>query len=373
MARLVIEHLTKDFPVTGGGQVRAVNNLSLTVEEAEWLVLVGPSGCGKTTTLRLAAGLENPDRGKITLDGRALASVPPRDRDIAMVFQNPALYPHLSVFENMAFGLRARRVPMAERQERVRAMAAMLGLADCLERCPMELSGGQRQRVALGRALVRRPGLLLLDEPLSNLDLQTRALLRTQLLELRGRLDITALYVTHDQHEAMTLGTRIGVLRLGALQQIGTARQLYDFPAKMFVAGFLGAPPMNFLRGSIVRPGARLAFQADNSKDLPPLPLPAEQVVRLEPWLHRPVVMGIRPEHLILGQPAAVEPWPASVEAVEELGAERLVRLTLGNEKVVARVAANESYSMGEHVAVRFEAQHLRWFDPDTEAAISLA
>ncbi len=374
MARLVIERLTKDFPVTGGGQVRAVNDLSLTVEESEWLVLVGPSGCGKTTTLRLAAGLEEPDSGTITLDGRPLDSIPARDRDIAMVFQNPALYPHLSVFENMAFGLCIRHVPKTERLERVRAAAGMLGIADCLDRKPMELSGGQRQRVALGRALVRQPKLLLLDEPLSNLDAQTRAQLRTELLELRGRLATTVLYVTHDQHEAMTLGTRVGVLRLGALQQIGTARQLYDFPATMFVAGFLGAPPMNFLPGKVVRLAGGLEFQSESGKDLASLPLsrPAQQSTRLESWLHRPVVLGIRPEHLVLSRSSTAQPWQAIIEAIEELGPDKHVHLALGSAKVVARAAASEIFQTGERLGVGFEARHTRWFDPETEAAISL-
>lgn len=374
MARLVIEHLTKDFPVTGGGQVRAVNDLSLTVEESEWLVLVGPSGCGKTSTLRLAAGLEEPDTGSITLDGRLLGSLPARDRDIAMVFQTPALYPHLSVFENMAFGLRIRRVPKEERLERVRATAGILGIGDCLQRKPMQLSGGQRQRVALGRALVRRPKLLLLDEPLSNLDPQTRAQLRTELLELRGRLSATALYVTHDQHEAMTLGTRVGVLRLGALQQIGSARLLYDHPANMFVAGFLGSPPMNFLRGRVVRLPDGPAFQSEAGKALAPLalPLPAPQSGRLEALLHRPVVLGIRPEHLNMIRTPDAQPWPAVVEAIEELGPDKQVHLSVGGDKVVARIPSSETVRVGERVNLSFDVEQARWFDPQTKSAISL-
>ncbi len=374
MARLVLEHLTKVFPAPGGGQVRALDDLSLTVEESEWLVLVGPSGCGKTTTLRLAAGLEDPTSGTITIDGRRLDTIAARERDLAMVFQSPALYPHLSASENMAFGLRIRRVPRAERLERVRAAAEMLGVADCLDRKPMDLSGGQRQRIALGRALVRRPKLLLLDEPLSNLDPHTRAQLRAQLLELRGRLATSALYVTHDQDEAMTLGTRLGVLWKGALQQIGTARQLYDWPANIFVAGFLGSPPMNFLRGTLVRLSSGLGFRGGNQlESAPPLPLylPEPVSASLQPWADRTVVLGIRPEHVTLTDPGTHrELLQAEVEAVEELGAEKHMHLKMGAEKIVARTGLEAGFQTGQRVGVQFNSAALRWFSSETGAAI---
>ena len=246
MAQVVIEHLTKVFAGESGEPVRAVDGLSLVVEDREFLVLVGPSGCGKTTTLRLIAGLEEPTHGTISIGGRPVTNLPPKARDVAMVFQNPALYPHMTAYDNIAFGLTLRKCPKAEIQRRVMEAAELLGLNGCLPRRPQELSGGQRQRVAIGRAIVRRPALFLFDEPLSNLDAPLRAQMREEIARLHTQLGATMIYVTHDQVEAMTLGGRVAVLQAGVLQQVGPPVELYRHPANAFVARFIGALPMNF-------------------------------------------------------------------------------------------------------------------------------
>jgi multiple sugar transport system ATP-binding protein len=246
MAQVVIESLCKAFKGPGGEVIQAVDNVSLVVEEREFLTLVGPSGCGKTTTLRLLAGLEEADSGNISIDGKFVTDSEPKERDVAMVFQNPALYPHMSVFENMAFGLKLRKCPRAEIERRVSAAAELLGLNGSLKRRPEELSGGQRQRVAIGRAIVRRPRIFLLDEPLSNLDAPLRAQMRDEIARLHAELVPTMIYVTHDQIEAMTLGQRVAVMHNGKIQQLGTPEEIYRRPVNAFVAGFIGAMPMNF-------------------------------------------------------------------------------------------------------------------------------
>src|SRR5437660_1156854 len=267
MARVVLEGLTKVFGGSGGGQIRAVDHATLALEEKELLVLVGPSGCGKTTMLRLIAGLETPTSGKVVIDGEVLNEVPPGDRDLAMVFQNYALYPHMTVHENMAFGLRLRKVARAEIEKRVAMMAERLELMDCLHRQPEELSGGQRQRVALGRALVRRPKVLLLDEPLSGLDLRLREQMRGEIARLHRELELTMLYVTHDQSEAMCLGQRIAVMKEGAIQQVASPTDLYQHPENHFVAGFFGSPAMNFFHGTVAANGAGLILQEQGASD----------------------------------------------------------------------------------------------------------
>src|SRR5436309_7043550 len=260
MARVVLENLSKRFTGPGGETIRALDKASLAIEERELLVLVGPSGCGKTTTLRLIAGLEEPTSGTVAIDGQVVNPVPPQDRDIAMVFQNYALYPHMSVYENMAFGLKLRKCPRAETDRRVKAAAELLGLTACLERKPQALSGGQRQRVALGRAIVRQPKVFLFDEPLSNLDPQMRAQMRAEISRLHRRLASTMIYVTHDPVEAMTLGERIAVMREGAIQQVAAPMELYRRPANLFVAGFIGWPPMNLFLGTVLEKGRALFF-----------------------------------------------------------------------------------------------------------------
>ena len=306
MAQVVLERLSKVFQGPGGESIRAVDNLCLVVEDQELLVLVGPSGCGKTTTLRLIAGLEEPTGGAISINGQVVTGLPPKERDIAMVFQNHALYPHMSVYENMAFGLKLRHYPKAEIDQRVRDAAQILELADCLDRKPAAISGGQRQRVALGRAIVRRPRVFLLDEPLSNLDAQTRLQMRTEISRLHARLGSTMIYVTHDQFEALTLGHRVAVMKDGVIQQVAAPMDFYQQPANLFVAGFVGSPPMNFLHGTLLTKGDTVFFQeqaAGNPALSKPLSiqLDAGSVPTLRPYSGKGVVLGIRPEDIACG------------------------------------------------------------------------
>jgi len=296
---LTFDHVTKIFP----GDTVAVNDFSLSVEDGEFMILVGPSGCGKTTALRMVAGLEKITSGTISIGDRVINDVSPRDRDIAMVFQNYALYPHMTVYKNLAFGLKQRRVPKGEIGARVSGVSSMLGLDDLLGRRPAQLSGGQRQRVAMGRALVRQPAAFLLDEPLSNLDAKLRVQVRGDLKRLHQRMDITTVYVTHDQVEAMTLGDRVAVMAGGVLQQLGPPQDVYDFPVNLFVAGFIGSPPMNLLRAT-----ARGGIATAGDLSLP-----------IAGLADGDVVVGLRPEHLRLAQ----EGRPAmefAVEVVEPLG-----------------------------------------------------
>lgn len=293
MAAVHLERLRKAFP-TPRGSVRAVDELTLAAEDRELLVLVGPSGCGKTTTLRMVAGLEQPTAGRIEIDGRDVSSVPPRDRDIAMVFQHDSLYPHMNVFRNIAFGLKMRRVDKGEIRRRVDEAAGLLGLQDLLERKPAALSGGERRRVALGRAVVRRPNVFLLDEPLSNLDAVLRLQMRTEIKLLQRRLATTMIYVTHDQEEAMTLGDRIAVMRGGALLQCGPPLEVYDCPANRFVAGFIGTPPMNFLRGRLRGQGPGRRFE---SADIG-LSWPSGDQATDAAMAVGEVFLGIRPQHV---------------------------------------------------------------------------
>ncbi len=266
VAKVVIENLVKVYPEKTGPGVRAVNGINLTIEDREFIVLVGPSGCGKTTTLRMIAGLEEISGGTIAIDGQIVNHVLPKDRDIAMVFQNYALYPHMSVYDNMAFGLKLRKLPKSEIDVRVREAAAMLGLESYLDRKPKALSGGQRQRVAVGRAIVRKPKVFLFDEPLSNLDAKMRVSTRAEISRLHARLGATMIYVTHDQVEAMTMGDRICVMKDGNIMQVAEPLTLYNQPANLFVAGFIGSPSMNFFNGTVRRAGNSLAFVEDNSR-----------------------------------------------------------------------------------------------------------
>jgi multiple sugar transport system ATP-binding protein len=400
MARLVVENLTKDFREPGGDTVHALDCLSLSVESGDFLVLAGPSGCGKTTTLRLIAGLEAPSSGTITLDGQPMSGVPPKDRDVAMVFQNSALYPHLSARQNMSFGLMLRKCPRAEIEARVNEAAEMLGLSGCLERKPQALSGGQRQRVALGRALVRRPKLFLFDEPLANLDPQLRLQLRTEISRLHRRLaangaerGVSMIYVTHDHLEAMAIGNRIAVLKDGKLQQLAEPLDLYQRPANLFVAGFIGSPPMNFFKGTLSARNGALFFQeqttapitgperdktvglelrldARDSSTTSPLPRPGP----LNGYLNKAVVLGIRPEDIGIAhdQPGALADASAEavVEAVERTGAETYLQLRGGAGSLVARVPAAECVGPGQRLRLHFELRRALLFDPETEKAI---
>ncbi len=342
-----IAGLSRRFP---GADRDAVSNVTLSVGRAETLCLVGPSGCGKSTTLRIVAGLETPDRGDVAIDGKSMIGVPPQDRDVAMVFQGFALYPHLAVRDILAFPLRMRRVARSERGRLVSETAELLGITRLLDRRPAQLSGGEQQRVAMGRAIVRRPKAFLFDEPLSNLDAALRADLRVELARLLRRLEATALYVTHDQVEAMTLGHRIAVMNGGRLEQLDTPRAIYERPATVFVAGFFGTPPMNLLDahkdGDTARAGA---FG---------LPSPAGAPDEL--------ILGVRPEHVTLdgapGAPGTAGVAAAVVVAVEPLGAESHVELTVGGHVLRARVPGFTKLAPGQEVTCSLEPHGVRWF-----------
>ncbi|MGO8678480.1 MAG: ABC transporter ATP-binding protein [Limisphaerales bacterium] len=373
MARVVLESLTKVFP----GPVRAVREVSLAVEEGECLALVGPSGCGKTTLLRMIAGLEEPTSGTVAIDGQGVNNLAAKDRQVAMVFQHHALYPHLSVYENMAFGLRLRKCPRAEIARRVNAAAEALGLTACLNRRPRELSGGQHQRVALGRALVRQPKVFLLDEPLSNLDAPMRAQLRAEFARLQLRLGTTALYVTHDQVEAMMLGRRIAVMKDGVIQQVAEPGVVYRHPANLFVAGFIGFPAMNFFKGRIAQGTGALLFE----EQLPAaaqgglsLPLDKRMAASMTDWAGRDVILGIRPEHIghrtTLSDAPPGQTVEAVVEVVQPMGAESYLNLAGLAQSFVARVPAADPVRARQRVSLVFDMAQAHFFDPATERSL---
>ncbi len=365
MASVTYEHVTKEF-----GDVVAVNDLSLYVDDGEFVVFVGPSGCGKTTALRLLAGLEEVTRGTIMIGDRVVNDVPPKDRDIAMVFQSYALYPHMSVYDNMAFGLKLRKVPKAEIKRRVQEAAEILGIQDLLDRKPRQLSGGQRQRVALGRAIVREPKVFLLDEPLSNLDAKLRIAMRAELTKLHNRLKATFIYVTHDQMEAMTMASRIAVINKGVLQQLDTPQVLYDYPNNMFVAGFIGSPAMNFFKGHLRKADGKLVFDTGAFY----VPIPQERVKACQPYLDKPVILGIRPEDVHNPQfaPPGINAAlvSAKVDVTELMGNEIFLYLVAGPDSFIARVDPRTSFRIGDQVQVAFNMDRFHMFDPDTEAAI---
>ncbi len=370
MASVELKSVSKVFHSRNGEAVYALTNFDLHVADRELVVLAGPSGCGKTTTLRLIAGLEEPTAGSISINQIAMNGVQPQDRDIAMVFQRDALYPHMSVFENLAFGLQLRRAPADEIATRVKATAATLGIAGVLDRFPRELSGGQRQRVALGRAVVRNPKVLLLDEPLSHLDAPTRTEMRREISRVHRQANATVIYVTHDQAEAMTLGQRIVVLREGVVQQIADPMTIYRQPANMFVAGFMGSPPMNLFRGRVVPTGEHFVFEEHNpaavaSSSRLNLALPAERGRRLSRFAEGNVVLGIRPEHVALDGSATNDlAWKPLVENVELLGAETLVHFNTGAHTFVARVEMTACPQPGERVPLHFDLGRTWFFNP---------
>ncbi len=339
----------------------ALEHLDLTIPSGELAVLVGPSGCGKSTTLRIIAGLEEATSGRIFIGDRDVSRVPPSQRDIAMVFQSYALYPHMTVFDNLAFALRIRKLPAHEIATRVQAVAASLGLEEYLERRPKALSGGQRQRVAIGRAVVRDPEVFLFDEPLSNLDAKLRGDMRREIARIHGRSRTTSLYVTHDQIEAMTLADRIVVLRDGVLQQVGTPMEVYDQPANRFVAGFFGTPAMNFLRARIAGGGASLLAQG------PGFEVPIER----RSYTSESVIVGIRPEALALEPRPGTVPLRASVELREMLGAEVLLHLSSDAGALTVRADPRAPARNGDNLTVFFDHQRVHLFDADTEVRLS--
>ena len=365
MARVQLENITKKF-----GAVTAVNNVSLEIPDKQFTVLVGPSGCGKTTALRLIAGLEEASAGDIYIGERRVNDVPPKDRDIAMVFQNYALYPHMTVYDNMAFGLRLRKYPKSEIDRRVKEAAEMLGIGGLLARKPKQLSGGQRQRVALGRAIVREPKVFLMDEPLSNLDAKLRVQTRAEIKKLHARLRTTTVYVTHDQVEAMTMGDRVVVMKDGLVQQVDTPLNLYEKPANLFVAGFIGSPAMNFIDASITEVGGTFRLNADSFQ----VEVPRELAGAVKPWAGKKVVFGIRPEDIadraLAGNANPAWTIRALVDVHEPLGSDVILYLTAGSHSFVARVDAHTQAKMGQTIEVVFDMRKMHLFNPETQEAV---
>jgi multiple sugar transport system ATP-binding protein len=365
MAGVTYDHVTKRF-----GEVVAVNDLNLEVRDKEFLVLVGPSGCGKTTALRLLAGLEEISDGNIYIGDRLVNDVPPKDRDIAMVFQSYALYPHMSVYDNMAFGLKLRKVPKAEIDRRVKEAASILGIEHLIDRKPKQLSGGQRQRVAVGRAIVREPAVFLFDEPLSNLDAKLRVQTRAEISKLHLRLETTFIYVTHDQVEAMTMATRIAVMKDGLLQQLDTPQNLYEHPGNVFVAGFIGSPAMNFFDATLT--GTRDEMYVDGGTFR--VRVPAGKAQALLPFLGKEVIFGIRPEDIHdrdYSPPGiAAAPVQAKVDVTELMGSEVYLYLLTGNKQFVARVDPRTRAHVGGEIGVVMNMDNLHVFDPKTEKAL---
>lgn len=367
MASISLQHIYKIYP----GDVTAVKDFNLEIEDKEFVVLVGPSGCGKSTTLRMIAGLEEISKGELYIGERLVNDVPPKDRDIAMVFQNYALYPHMTVYKNMAFGLELRKTPKDEINKRVREAARSLDIEHLLDRKPKALSGGQRQRVALGRAMVRNPAVFLLDEPLSNLDAKLRASMRTELIQLHQRLGTTFVYVTHDQTEAMTMGDRIVVMKDGLVQQVDTPQNLYDNPCNIFVAGFIGSPQMNFVDGTLEKEGNEYFFSVQGDK----LQIAADKVNdTMANYVGKPVKMGIRPEDIkddaafLAANPKAV--LSAKVQVSELMGSEVYLYLDYKGIRMTARVAPDTTSRTGDEIKIAINTHKIHLFDPETELAV---
>ena len=365
MASVTYDHLSKRF-----GETIAVNDMNIDVADQEFLVLVGPSGCGKTTALRLLAGLEEISDGKIMIGDRIVNDVAPKDRDIAMVFQSYALYPHLSVYDNMAFGLKLRKLPKEDIKRRVNDAADILGIQDLLERKPRQLSGGQRQRVAVGRAIVREPKVFLFDEPLSNLDAKLRVAMRAEISKLHLRLQTTFIYVTHDQVEAMTMATRIAVINKGLLQQVDTPQKLYDSPNNLFVAGFIGSPAMNFFPAKLQKDNGKLMVDTGPFA----VPIPSESAKLYESHIGKNVIFGIRPEDLhdpkFTPPNVHTENVETQVDVTELMGNEIFLHMLSGQNSFVARVDPRSNLRVGEKTQIAFDMDNFHIFDAETEEAI---
>ncbi len=355
MATVDIKNVRKSF-----GSVEVIHGVDITIGDGELVVLVGPSGCGKSTLLRMVGGLEKISSGEILIDERVVNNLPPKERDAAMVFQNYALYPHMTVLDNMGFSLKLRRTDKATIDKRVRETAETLGLTEYLKRYPRQLSGGQRQRVAMGRAIVRDPVLFLFDEPLSNLDAKMRVQMRTEIKELQHRLQTTSIYVTHDQVEAMTMADRIVVLNDGVVEQIGDPLEVYDRPDNTFVAGFIGSPSMNFIEGTVWRPNGQSVFKTVNGTSLPlPPDCAAAEGTK--------IVYGVRPGHLELSEEGALT---ANIHVIEPTGGETLLFGDLGGASICAEVKERVRIKPGERVALRLNAENVHVFDADTQQRI---
>jgi multiple sugar transport system ATP-binding protein len=358
MATVTFDHVTKKY-----GEVTAVDDLDLEIRDGEFMVLVGPSGCGKTTSLRMIAGLEEITAGTLRIGERVVNDVAPKDRDIAMVFQSYALYPHMSVYDNLAFGLKLRKVPKPEIDKRVKEAAETIQLTGLLQRKPKELSGGQRQRVALGRAIVREPAVFLMDEPLSNLDAKLRVQTRAEIARLHQRLKTTIVYVTHDQVEAMTMGQRIAVMSNAQLQQVGPPQELYDHPANQFVAGFIGSPAMNFVEMTVTGAGDAATLEAPAIS----ITLPTAFRDAVGPTTGRKIVAGFRPEHLDIGLPTeGVATMQARADVVEYLGNEELLHVDIGGADLVAVVSAAHRVKPGDELTLVLPFDKLHLFDVES-------
>jgi multiple sugar transport system ATP-binding protein len=365
MASVTYENVVKKF-----GDVVAVDDINIHVDDKEFLVLVGPSGCGKTTALRLLAGLEEISAGQIKIGDRVVNDIAPKDRDIAMVFQSYALYPHLSVFDNMAFGLKLRKLPKEEIKRRVSEAATVLGITELLDRKPRQLSGGQRQRVAVGRAIVREPKVFLFDEPLSNLDAKLRVQMRAEIGKLHQRLQTTFIYVTHDQTEAMTMATRIAVINKGKLQQLDTPQNLYDNPGNLFVAGFIGSPAMNFFPGKLRKDGGKLIVDTGDFM----VQIPAKKAAPYQGLVDKNIILGIRPENIhdpeYTPPNIDAEKVAVKVDVTELMGNEILLYLVSGKNTFVARVDPRSKLRVGQQSQVMFDMDNFHIFDGTTEQAV---
>ncbi len=361
MAKVILENVSKNF-----GQVEAVSSFHLEVADKEFLVLLGPSGCGKSTTLRMIAGLEELTEGNIYIGDNLVNDMPPRDRRIAMVFQDYALYPHMTVYQNMAFGLKLRKHPKAEIDQRVNEAAEILGIQNLLDRKPRELSGGQRQRVAVGRAIVRKPSVFLFDEPLSNLDAKLRGQMRAELSKLHDQLATTIIYVTHDQVEAMTMGTQIVIMNDGVVNQVGAPMEIYDYPVNKFVGGFIGNPGMNFMSAKIVGEDSNLYIDADSFRLL----IPAAKQSYLQDKTDRKVILGIRPEHIediaFLDSSYLTDTFKAVVEVVETLGAEVQLDVVCGEHNLVARVDPRTRAKRKNEIELAVNMDKIHIFDAES-------
>ncbi|MEN6476083.1 MAG: sn-glycerol-3-phosphate ABC transporter ATP-binding protein UgpC [Syntrophaceae bacterium] len=365
MADIEIEGVCKRF-----GEVSVIEDLNLTIRDQELMVLVGPSGCGKSTLLRMIAGLESISAGRISIAGRVVNHVPPKDRDTAMVFQSYALYPHMTVRENIGFGLKIRKTPVAEMNRLIDETAQALGLSDLLGRKPKALSGGQRQRVALGRAIVRNPSVFLFDEPLSNLDAELRVLMRAEISQLQKRLKTTSVYVTHDQVEAMTMGHRISVMRAGKLMQIGTPLELYDTPQNLFVARFIGTPPMNIIKADISPDGQGIEAYGVS------LPVAEHLLPVMLPHRGRSVLVGFRPDDVSEPRPeqtGLTAGFTGEVKVVEPLGNAVIVHVLIGEHRIVAKLEPHTIPTFGEQIALAIDCEHLHLFDEATEERLTSA
>jgi len=365
MAQVALRNIVKMFDKTP-----AVQGIDLDIADREFIVLVGPSGCGKSTTLRMIAGLEEATSGEIFIGDQLVNDVPPKDRDIAMVFQNYALYPHMTVYENMSFGLRLKKFPKQEIKERVEAAAQILDITPLLDRRPKQLSGGQRQRVAMGRAIVRNPKVFLFDEPLSNLDAKLRVQMRTEIKKVHQKVTTTTIYVTHDQVEAMTLADRVVVMNAGRIEQIGAPNEVYHNPKTRFVAGFIGSPAMNFLPARVVNGGSNLNIRLSESLSLP---VPESRTARYKPYVDRDVVFGLRPEDIIETRtelPAGSAIFDVQLDVVEPMGMETMVYFVVDGVEVCGRVNPLAAGNAGDNMQLVADLNHMHLIDPTTDQVI---